>query len=137
MTRTPFTVGRRVDFADTDAGGVVHFSRYFVYMETAEHLFLAAHGIDVHARSGGRLVSWPRVEATCRYLKPLHHGDPIEIEVRLARRGVKSLTFEFTLRRAGEVVAEGRTVSVCCDLSGDRFTSIPIPEDVVARLERS
>ena len=33
---------RRVEFADTDMGGSVHFSRFFVFMETAEHEFLRA-----------------------------------------------------------------------------------------------
>ena len=37
-----FRTRRRVEFVDTDMGGIVHFSRFFVFMETAEHEFLEA-----------------------------------------------------------------------------------------------
>ena len=39
---------RRIEFADTDMGGMVHFSRFFVFMETAEHEFLRTLGAEVH-----------------------------------------------------------------------------------------
>ena len=35
---------RRIEFADTDMAGLVHFARFFVFMETAEHAFLRAAG---------------------------------------------------------------------------------------------
>ena len=41
-----FTTRRRIEFADTDMGGIVHFSRYFIFMETAEHQFLESLGIS-------------------------------------------------------------------------------------------
>ena len=31
---------RRVEFSETDAAGIVHFSNFFRYMEGAEHAFL-------------------------------------------------------------------------------------------------
>jgi acyl-CoA thioester hydrolase len=36
-----FVPRRRVDFTDVDMGGVVHFSNYFRYMESAERLEVA------------------------------------------------------------------------------------------------
>ena len=56
-----FVTRPQVEFADTDSGGVVHFSRYMVFMETAEHQFLAARGINVDTHIQGKRVSWPRV----------------------------------------------------------------------------
>src|SRR6267142_3806964 len=35
---------RRVEFVDTDMSGIMHFSRYLVFMENTEHAFLAAIG---------------------------------------------------------------------------------------------
>ena len=32
-----FHYRRRVEFCETDAAGIVHFSAYFQYMEQAEH----------------------------------------------------------------------------------------------------
>ena len=35
-----FRTTRRVEFRDTDAAGIVHFSAFFFYMESVEHEFL-------------------------------------------------------------------------------------------------
>jgi len=42
---------RRIEFSDTDAGGLVHFARFFVFMEIAEHELLRALGTIT--RAGG------------------------------------------------------------------------------------
>ena len=132
----PFVTRRQVEFADTDSGGVVHFSRYMVFMETAEHQFLSSRGINVDTILDGRRVSWPRVEATCAYKRPLVFGDDLEIEVGIARRGSKSMTYSFTLRCAGREVARGSMTSVCCVIEPDgKFTAIASPDELVRRLE--
>ena len=131
-----FVTHRRVEFADTDSGGVVHFSRYMVFMETAEHQFLASRGINVDTTLAGRRVSWPRVEATCTYLRPLTFGDEIDIHVGIARRGSKSMTYSFSLRRGDQEVARGSMTSVCCVIQPDgHFTAVAIPEELVQQLK--
>ncbi|MEL7264077.1 MAG: hypothetical protein AAFP69_04590, partial [Planctomycetota bacterium] len=45
--RDPFSIQRRVEFRDTDAAGIVHFSAFFPFMETAEHAFLRSLGLSV------------------------------------------------------------------------------------------
>jgi len=126
---------RRVEFADTDSGGVVHFSRYMVFMETAEHQFLAARGINVDTRIQGKRVSWPRVAARCSYSRPLVFGDEVQIEVMVSRHGKKSMTYAFVLRRGEEEIARGEMTSVCCVIEPDgHFTAIPIPQELVGRL---
>ncbi len=51
--------------ADTDMGGLVHFSRFFVFMETAEHELLNALGATIHMTlEDGRTIGWPRVAAS-------------------------------------------------------------------------
>ena len=42
-----FKTRRRVEFRDTDAAGIVHFSAFFFWMESAEHELLRAAGVDV------------------------------------------------------------------------------------------
>ena len=57
-----FKTERRVEFRDTDAAGIVHFSVFFAYMEQAEHEFLRSLGLSVHGgvdadgNTVGRLV---------------------------------------------------------------------------------
>jgi acyl-CoA thioesterase FadM len=65
---------RRVAFADTDAAGVVHFSRLLCYVEEAEHALLAELKIPLMGddKDGG---GWPRVHIDCNYFAPLRPAD--------------------------------------------------------------
>ena len=54
-----FVYRKRVEFADTDMAGIVHFSRFFVYMEMAEHAFWRSLGLSVHGTLDGRIIGWP------------------------------------------------------------------------------
>ena len=129
---------RRIEFADTDAGGIVHFSRFFVFMETAEHELLAAVGTSVHTRIDGRLVGWPRLAASCEYLSPARYGEELAIHVEVERKGTKSMSYRFTFRRGDTLIARGRTAAVCCILDDPAgLKSIPIPAAVAAQLEEA
>ena len=56
---------RRVEWADTDAAGIIHFASFFRYMEAVEHEMLRARGLSVTVRQQDGLISWPRVSARC------------------------------------------------------------------------
>jgi 4-hydroxybenzoyl-CoA thioesterase/acyl-CoA thioester hydrolase len=130
-----FVHRRRIEFADTDVGGIVHFSRFFVFMETAEHEMLRNRGTTVHLEHEGQTIGWPRVEASCSYYKPAKFGEEIEIEVRVKRRGVRSMTYGFRFQKDGELLAEGHMTSVCCVLeSGKAPEAIPIPDVIGDKL---
>ena len=45
---SPFIMRRRVEFRDTDAAGIAHFSVFFPWMEQAEHEVLRQLGLSVH-----------------------------------------------------------------------------------------
>ena len=131
-----FTTRRKIEFVDTDMGGIVHFSRFFVFMETAEHQFLEALGTSVSTEHEGRKIGWPRVAASCEYRNPARFGEELEIRVRVRRKGKTSMTYEFTFRRDGRVVAEGRMTSVCCVLdSAEEVRAIPIPSSIRDRID--
>ena len=115
-----FTYQRRIEFSDTDMGGIVHFSRFFVFMETAEHEFLRACGTHVDRTVDGVRISWPRVSATCDYRSPARFGDVVDIRVRVVRRGVKSMTYGFEFRCGDTLLAEGKTTAVCCIMHAKR-----------------
>ena len=55
-----FTTSKRVEFRDTDAAGIMHFSAYFTYMEEAEHELLRSIGTSVVLNVGDDTLSWPR-----------------------------------------------------------------------------
>ncbi|MHB1426871.1 MAG: acyl-CoA thioesterase [Gemmataceae bacterium] len=132
----PFRVSRRVDFADTDMAGIIHFSNYYRYMEYAEVAFLRARGLSVSMAWGEEKLGFPRVSATCDFLHPLHFEDVVEIEVQVERVGRKSVTYSFHFLHEGKLVAKGRISAVCCRMRpGVReLASIDIPDDLRARL---
>jgi len=130
-----FRTRRRIEFADTDMGGIVHFSRFFVFMETAEHEFLRALGAEVHMTHDDHDIGWPRVEASCQYLSPARLADELEIHVRVARKGSKSMTYAFTFSSQDNIVARGRMSSVCCSMNdGGVLMAIAIPPSIADRL---
>ena len=135
---TEFRTTRRVEFADSDMGGITHFARYLVFMETAEHEFLHSLGSEAFATIEGETVAWPRVEVSCQYLSPARFGDVLDIHLRIARKGTSSLTYAFTLSTGDRLVARGRMSSVCCILRDrDGIEPIPMPESLARRLAAS
>ena len=42
-----FKVQRRVEFSETDMAGIMHYSNFFRFMETAEHAFYRDLGHSV------------------------------------------------------------------------------------------
>lgn len=137
-----FHTTRRIEFADTDMAGIVHFSRYFIFMETAEHDFLRSLGHPVHFEHEGREIGWPRVAVSCQYLKPARLDDVLDIRVRVRRKGRRSMTYEIVFRRGEEKLAEGQVTTICCAVHhGPGLTrsleAIPIPAFLADQIEEA
>jgi YbgC/YbaW family acyl-CoA thioester hydrolase len=132
----PFRVSRRVDFVDTDMAGIIHFSNYFRYMEYAEVAFLRERGLSVTVPFGEEGISFPRVAATCDFLRPIRFDDVVEITVEVERVGRKSVTYSFTFTHDGTTVAKGRISAVCCRMRPGvhDLEAVEIPDDLRARL---
>jgi acyl-CoA thioester hydrolase len=133
-----FHTTRRVEFRDTDAAGIMHFSTYFTKMEEAEHELLRSIGSSVYLRDqDGVLVSWPRVAVECHYRGAARFEDILDIAVHVERMGTSSVTFAFVFRRHNELIAEGRITAVCCRIrDGERPEPIPIPAKIREQLQR-
>ena len=132
----PFRTSRRVEFHETDMAGIVHFSNFFRYMEFAEQEFLRARGLSVSWREeNGTRFGFPRVAASCDYLKPVRFEDVVEIAVSLSRLGPKSVTYDFEFTCRGAAIARGRVSAVYCrGTPTGGLESIEIPDDLRAKL---
>ena len=130
---------RRVEFRDTDAAGIVHFSAFFFWMESAEHELMRSVGLHVFERHpDGSETSWPRVSVSCDYRSTARFGDELDIAVCVAAIGRTSVTYQFVFEHDGRAVAEGRVVAVRCLMRpGARLQAVAIPEDIIARLTAS
>ncbi len=147
-----FVVRRRVEFRDTDAAGIAHFSAFFVWMESAEHELLRHAGVPLvdvvdgveasaPADDGGErelpgTYSWPRVSANCDYKSAVRFNDELDIVVGLEAIGRSSLTWALRFEQAGRWIAQGRVVAVRCLLRpGLPPVAVPIPAAVQRRLK--
>lgn len=131
-------IRRRIEFSDTDMGGIVHFARFFVFMESAEHDFLRSLGVNpgTFVDAHGRHVGWPRVATSCQYLSPARFGDELEIHLRVLRKGTSSLTYGFDIVRDETAVARGLVTAAYCHLdSPGGVKAIRIPPEIADLLE--
>ena len=120
---------RRIEFRDTDAAGIAHFSTFFDLMEEVEHELLRSRGLQVFTTDDSRTFSWPRVHASCDFHSPVKFDDIVEIDVDLVKVGEKSLTYKFSFSIDGRLVAVGKVISVCCQIpERGAPKSIEIPE---------
>ncbi len=133
----PLETRRRVEFRDTDAAGIVHFSAFFVWMESAEHELLRATGVSVVERGAdGVDCSWPRVAATCEYTAAVRFGDEVDVAVTVEAIGRTSVTYGFVFSHGDMEVANGTIVAVRCRMHpGGRPEPVPIPTEIASRLE--
>ena len=133
---TVFHTKRRVEFGDTDMAGIVHFANFFRFMEAAEVEFLRARGLTVSLTWEGQRIGFPRVSASCDFLRPATFQDVLDVAVRIQSIGRKSVTYSFEFSKGGEVVARGQVTSVCCRVIGDhQLESMEIPASFRAKLE--
>ena len=130
---------QRVEFADTDMAGIVHFSNFFRYMEKVEHEFLRSIGLSVHGVVDEQVVSWPRVNAECKYRAPLSFEDEVEVHLLVREKKAKSITYEFRFRKAGaeEIAAVGAITVVCVsiDRGTGRMSAMAIPASIDRLIE--
>jgi len=132
----PFSILRRIQFAETDMAGIAHFSNFFKMMEEVEHAFFRSVGLSVSMQHDGMHVGWPRVSASCEFYGPVRFEDEVELRLRVVKLGDKSFGYEVDFLLQGRQMALGKTTSVCCELRADgTMKSIPIPPSIREKLD--
>ena len=132
-----FEFQRRVEFHETDLAGIVHFSNFYRYMETAEHAFLRSLGHAIHEQLGEAEIGWPRVSATCDFRKPARNDDVLTIRVSLQEIRTRSVRygFRFFIDVNDPPIATGSIVAVCVKFEDGGIAAVPIPEQIRSALE--
>ena len=133
-----FSYERRVEFCETDAAGIAHFSSLIIYMEQAEHALLRSLGLSVassntilgnEAESASK-ISWPRVKVECEFLSPAKFEDMISVKTSITLLGSTSITYQHQLSLGSTLIAHGKITSVCCSKSNGSLSSTKIPSQV-------
>lgn len=116
----------RVRYAETDAMGFLHHSRFFTYFEIGRtELFRAGGGNYRQMEESG--LFFVVVKAECRFKLPARYDDLLTLRTTISRVSHVKLEHDYALFRDGTLLAEAHTVLACVDAQGQVQ---PIPEFV-------
>lgn len=135
-----FKATRRVEFSDTDMAGIMHYSNFFRFMETAEHGFYRSLGFSVTQLESNPGIGWPRVHASCDFKKPLRFEDLVEIHLLVSEKRNRAISYQFRFHKLEPApvpdVARGALTIVCVRHQPDgSMAAVTIPEQVSSRIQ--
>jgi acyl-CoA thioester hydrolase len=129
-------VRRRVQFSETDAAGIVHFSCFFRYMEDAEHALWRENGLSIHRADSP--IGWPRVAAAFEYHRALKFEQEFDVTIRVAEMTKRTIAYTCEVTRDEQRIATGSLKIACVSkLPDGTMRSAEIPEDIARRFESS
>lgn len=119
----PFRHRIRVRFAETDAMGIVHHSRYLPYLEEARVAYLRAIGHPYTEWREAGLDS-AVLEAYVRYRRPLRFDDVVDVHLLLASASRTTFQMAYLLTLDDDAAATAVTVHGMVTAAG-RPTRLP------------
>ena len=119
---------RRIEWMDTDAAGIYHYSTLLRLAEAAEAELTTACGVaDIV------FGATPRAHIEFDFKQPVKFNDEVVTEIAVAALGRTSITYDFTFTHEGDLVATGKIVAVFIDRESRR--PAPWPDEIRAALE--
>jgi acyl-CoA thioester hydrolase len=113
----------RVRFAETDAMGIVHHSRYLPYLEEARVAYLRALG-HPYTTLRAKGVEHAVLECFVRYRAPLRFDEVVDVQLALASASRTSFQLDYLLTVDGDLRATASTVHGAVTADG-RPTRLP------------
>jgi acyl-CoA thioester hydrolase len=127
-----FVYQRRVQFAETDAAGIVHFAVFYRYMEEAEHAMWRDAGLSIESRDSQ--VGWPRISASFEFHRSLRFEDEFEVHIAVVEMASRTMRYACRITRGGETIATGAMKIACVrKRPGLPMQSMEIPPDIAQR----
>ena len=113
-------IRRRIEWMDTDAAGIWHWTAAFRLAEAAEAAMHTALGI-----AGITFGACPRASVSASFSKALRFNDLVDVELAVDSIGRSSLVYRLAIASEGEPVAEGSLTVVFIDRSSGRAEPWP------------
>jgi acyl-CoA thioester hydrolase len=109
----------RVRYAEVDAMGALHHSRYWVYFEMGRTELLRSQGIayrDLEADG----VFFVVARCSARFRRPARYDDVLILETRIEKMGQARIDHAYTLTRKdnGVLLASAQTTLACVGTDG-------------------
>jgi len=117
----------RVRYADIDRMNVAYHSRYFEWFEAARTELLRRTGLD-YKTVEQQGIMMPVIEAHCRYMRPVHYDEMLQIRTFIKSAGRTRLRIEYGVYGEEDTRkrADGYTVH-CFLTSGGQVVRAPDP----------
>ncbi len=111
----------KVKYYECDPMGVVHHSNYIRFMEEARVEMMDRLGFGYERMEAEGVIS-PVLSLTCKFLRPAHFQEVVEISVRLSSSTAMKVSFAYEMRVEGNVVMTAE--STHCFLENGRPVSL-------------
>jgi acyl-CoA thioesterase FadM len=118
---------RRIEWMDTDAAGIYHWTTVFRLAEAAEAAMHTALGI-----ADFTFGATPRVSVAATFSRSLRFNEPVEVELAVVALGRTSVEYALRIEAGAGTAAQGTVKSVLVDRESGR--AAPWPDDVRERL---
>ena len=127
---------RRVQFSETDAAGIVHFSCFFRYMEDAEHALWRANGLAIHTAESP--IGWPSVATAFEYHRALKFEQEFDVTIRVTQLAKRTISYTCEISQDEKRIATGSLKIACVTKQPDGgMRSVEIPEEIAMRFKPS
>lgn len=129
-----FSIGVRVYYEDTDAGGIVYYANYLRFMERARTEWLRAIGVHQEQLAAAAGIQFVVRRANLDFLAAARLDDLLAVSVQPARLARTYVELEQAVSCADRVLCKG-AVTVACVRKAD-LRPAPIPPEVAALMGR-
>jgi acyl-CoA thioester hydrolase len=113
-------IRRRIEWVDTDAAGIWHWTTAFRLAEAAEAAMHTALGIPNET-----FGACPRASVSASFTKRLRFNDRVEVQLAVESIGRSSLAYRLVIASEGELAAEAALTVVFIDRSTGRAAPWP------------
>lgn len=114
----------RVQYVDTDQGGVVHHAAYLRFLEAARVELLRARGIDYRRFELDERKGLPVTEVRARYKKPARFDDELAIETWVGVINRAKIRFDYRIWRGEELLCVAEITCACVRFEDERICSM-------------
>lgn len=115
----------RVRYAEVDAMGVLHHSRYWVYFEMGRTELLRAQGFCYRDLEEAGVL-FVVAKCSCQFKQPARYDDELTLHTWITRMGAARIDHAYELKRKsdGAMIATAETTLACVDRTG-KIIAIP------------
>ena len=134
MLENRFSVSVRINYEDTDAGGVVYYANYLAYMERARNACLRELGYPLSELQCDQKLVFVVTEANIKYKLPARLDDIIDITLAVLEIKGASVNLSQQILRGGDLLVDATIKLVT--LNSDTFSPCRMPVKLRQSLER-